>query len=295
MRLLVILLALVLRRQLDARGLLDPDQWQQRLLSRIPQEERGTRTLYLVLFLYAALVLFTAFLAWGLGGMAGGLWASLVALGLMLVASGMPGWREPLKAYSEAWERGDMQGAWHHVAHLLPPERRGDALAPEALHMLLAQALISQSFERYFMPIFWYALLGPAGLVMVLGALSLSLHSPSRSIRRLFERVLAVLAWLPARVLSFSFGIAGDLTGWLHEQRQERHLPGEARQAWLLRGASGALSSYALDPRRFEQLHPEQWPDYGRRSLLAVRDLLNRSMLVWIAVLAVLAIMGWLP
>ncbi|MDX1589343.1 MAG: regulatory signaling modulator protein AmpE [Oleiphilaceae bacterium] len=295
MRLLVILLALVLRRQMDARGRLDPDQWQRRFMARMPGDERGAGTVYRVLFLYLALVLATALVTWGLGGMAGGLWASLLALLLMLLASGMPGWREPLTAYSEAWERGDMQAAWHHVSHLLPADRRAEALAPETLHLLLAQALINQSFERYFLPIFWYALLGPVGLVLALGALSLSLHYPARSIRRLFARIVTLLAWLPSRMLSFSFAIAGDFTGWLHEQRRERHLPGESRQAWLLRGASGALSSYALDPRRFEQLHPGEWPDYGRRSLWAVRDLLNRSMLVWIAVMAVLAILGWLP
>lgn len=295
MRLLVILLAWALRRQLDARGLLEPDRWQQSLLAKAPGDDRGPRAVILVVLVYAGLVLLAALFSWGLGGITGGLWASLAALVLMLLASGLPAWRQPLKAYSEAWARGDMQGAWHHVHHLLPVERRSESLAPEKLHLVLAQSLINATFERYFLPIFWYALLGPAGLVLVLGALALSQHYPGSGVRRLFSRLLTVLAWVPARALSFSFGIAGDLSGWLHEQRRDQQVPGERRPAWLLRGASGALSSFALDPQRFERTHPEAWPDYGRRSLLAVRDLLNRSMLVWIAALAILAIMGWLP
>jgi len=103
------------------------------------------------------------------------------------------------------------------------------------------------------------------------------------------------LSWAPAWLLSFSFGIAGDLSGWLHEQKLENRPSGESPRYWLVRTASGALSSYALDPHRFEQHHPEAWPDFGNGSLFAVRNLLNRSMFVWLALLAVLAIMGFCP
>jgi len=297
MRLLVILVAWVFRRQLDVRQHLDPDQWQRRLLERAPAGEgQGSRKiLRRVQVIYAIAVALIGVVAWGIGGIAGGLWASVIALALLLTATGMTGWREPLAAYGEAWARGDMQAAWHHVNHLLPADQRGEALSPDALHLLLAQSLINNTFERYFMPVFWYALLGPAGLLLILGALALSRHYPSMTVRSAFGRWVEVLAWAPSRIMAFSFGIAGDLSGWLQEQRADSRVPGEKRPAWLLRAANGALSSYALDPGRFEKIHPESWQDYGQRSLAAVRDLLNRSMMVWLAFLAVLAIMGWLP
>jgi len=131
--------------------------------------------------------------------------------------------------------------------------------------------------------------------VLILVALAVRNHYPSAPVRERFEQWVNLLAWVPAHLASFSFGVAGDLSGWLNEQRRENRHPGEQRRAWLLRAASGALSSFALDPRQFERYHPEAWSDYGHRSLLAVRDLLNRCMLVWIALLAVLAIMGLLP
>ena len=296
MRLLVILLAWVLRRQFDARNALDPDQWQRQLLSRAPGEHgRRWGILPWVVAFYALAVLVVALVSWGMQGIAWGLLASLFALVLMLGATGMPGWREPLRAYGEAWQRGDMQSAWHHVQHLLPAERRGASLSPELLHLNLAESLINATFERYFLPIFWYAVLGPAGLVLILVALAVRNHYPSVPVRERFQQWVDLLAWIPAQLMSFSFGIAGDLSGWLNEQKRENRRPGEQRRAWLLRAASGALSSFALDPRQFEHYHPEAWSDYGHRSLLAVRDLLNRCMLVWIALLAVLAIMGMLP
>ena len=297
MRLLVILLAWVLRRQLDVRHYMEPDGWQRRLIRRLAGAGSG-RTgvqLYLVQSLYVLGVIVVALGTWGLGGWMGGLWATAIALAMLLCATGMPGWREPLALYSEAWNRGDMQSAWHHVSHLLPTERRGEALSPDSLHLQLAESLINTTFERYFLPIFWYAVLGPAGLLLMLGALAIRRHHPTAAVQELFERWVELLAWVPARLLGFSFGIAGDLSGWLQEQKAEARVPGERRPALLLRAANGALSSYALDPRRFEHLHPDSWQEYGGRSLAAVRDLLNRSMLVWIAVLALLAIMGLLP
>ena len=72
------------------------------------------------------------------------------------------------------------------------------------------------------------------------------------------------------------------------------HLPGAERavESELMRAASGALTSFALEPSRFAEQHPAEWPDYGRRSMLAIRGLLNRSMMLWVGILALMAIGG---
>lgn len=298
MRLLVILVAWVLRRQLDARNRIDPEQWQRRLLHRAPGDSAGGQPgpFWRIVLIYVVAVLAVgALVFWGAESIFGGLWASLLALVLMLVATGMPGWRQPMNAYAEAWRKGDMQAAWYQIQHLLPAEQRGASLEPDTLHLNLAGSFINACFERYFLPIFWYAVLGPAGLVLILGGLAIRDHYPSMLIRERFALWVDLLAWIPARLLSFTFAIAGDFAGWAAEEGRDYRLTPEARRQLLTRAASGALSSYALDPRRFERHHPDEWPDFGYRSLLAVRQLLNRGMVVWIAALAVLAIMGWLP
>ena len=60
----------------------------------------------------------------------------------------------------------------------------------------------------------------------------------------------------------------------------------------LMGAASAALTGYALDPERFSKIHPDEWAGFGGRSLEAIRGLLNRSMLVWICILALLVIAG---
>lgn len=297
MRLFVIVLAWVLRRRLDARRRMEPEQWQRRLLQHAPGDRGDGRPgpLRWVIPIYAVAVGMLGVVTWGLSGIVGGLLASAVALVLMVTATGMPGWHEPLQAYGEAWRSGQMQQAWQAVNHLLPAAKRGAALSPDVLHLEVAKSFIHTTFERYFFGLFWYAVLGPAGLLLIVGALAVRNHYPSAPVRESFTSWVNLLAWAPAWLLSFSFGIAGDLTGWLSEQGYRKCRPGESHPECLLRAANGALSSYALDPARFEQHNPESWPDYGDRSLKAVRKLLNRSLFVWFALLAVLAIMGLLP
>lgn len=289
----ILLLAYVLRRWLDGSIHEGSDLKLRQLLARWPAVQagrearaRGGLILWVLVILLVGAIDFSLrqsnwwALTWPLD------------LAVLVFVMGVPGWRNPLRAYGEAWRRGDAQAAWHHVNHLLAAEDRGLSTEPTHLHRLLTRQLIAVVFERYFLLIFWYALLGPAGAIGARLALALRDHWPHPAARPAFARLVFLLAWIPARLVSISFGIAGDLAGWL-ANRRGRLIAFRADAASLLfDSANGALSSYSLDPERFARTHPDEWQDYGERSLRAVRDLLNRSMFVWICGLALLAIIG---
>lgn len=211
---------------------------------------------------------------------------------ILVLLMGTPGWRQLLRSYSEAWQRGDMQAAWHHVKDRLPAEDRGAALSPEAMHLSLSRALLVSVFQTFFLVAFWYMVGGVALAVMARGLVALAEHWPQAAARPRFARMAEWAGWVPARLLSVTFGIAGDLAGWLREMGHS--LSGLRRKAGdvLMISANGSLTGYALEPARFSQLHPEDWMHFGGRSLAALRDLLNRSMLVWICTLALLVISG---
>lgn len=211
---------------------------------------------------------------------------------ILVLLMGTPGWRQLLRAYAEAWQRGDMQAAWHHVKDWLPAEERGAALSPEAMHLSLSRALLVSVFQRFFLVAFWYMVGGVALAVLVRGLVALADQWPQASARPRFARMAEWAGWIPARLLSLTFGIAGDLAGWLREMGKS--LSGVRKKAGdvLMISASGSLTGYALEPDRFSRLHPEDWTNFGGRSLAALRDLLNRSMLVWICTLALLVISG---
>ncbi len=211
---------------------------------------------------------------------------------VLVVLMGTPGWTQVLGAYAEAWQRGDMQSAWHQVKDRLPADERGAALSPEAMHLSLSKALMVSVFERFFLVAFWYVVGGIGLAVLARGLVALAEQWPQAPARPRFARLSDLMGWIPARLLSLTFGVAGDLAGWIRETR--RTLTGVTRSPGevLMISANGSLTGYALDPARFSRIHSDEWTAFGGRSLKAVRDLLNRSMLVWICTLALLVISG---
>ncbi|MDX1635828.1 MAG: regulatory signaling modulator protein AmpE [Marinobacter sp.] len=294
MTFVVVLLAYMVRRALDSRERLDPDNpWRALFRSgaRVPSGREARRWPGILLVLVPTLVLLV--LSHWLRDSS---WYALtypLDLLILILLLGAPGWSGRLQAYAEAWQRGDMAAARHHVKDCLKERERGQANSPSELHLTLARRFMTTMFERYFLLLFWYVVGGIAVAILVRGTLALRDHWPQGAARPGFGRAADLLAWLPARLLSLSFGLAGDLAGWLSRGRpilvSLRSRPEEV----LLQSADGALTGYALDPKRFERLHPDQWLTFGDNSLTAIRNLLNRSLLVWICVFALLVIAGF--
>lgn len=211
---------------------------------------------------------------------------------LLVLLMGAPGWRSRLEAYSEFWSRGDMQAAWHHIKDNLPARERGAAASPDEMHLSLSRVLMVNVFERFFLIAFWYLVGGIALAFLARGVIALRDHWPQASARPGFAALAEVLNWLPARLLSLTFGVAGDLAGWAAEGKRVLVDVTLKTDQVLMKAANAALTGYALDPGRFSRIHPEEWSSYGRRSLDGIRDLLNRSMLVWVCLLALLVIAG---
>ena len=211
---------------------------------------------------------------------------------LMVLLMGAPGWRARLEVYSQSWARGDMQSAWHHVMDSLPAEDRGAATSPDEMHLALSRTLLVNVFERFFLVAFWYAVGGIAAAFFARGIIALRDHWPHTAARPGFSRLAEILNWLPSRLLSLTFGVAGDLAGWMKEGKRMLFDFTLKTNQLLMGAASAALTGYALEPERFSKIHPEEWASFGGRSLEAIRDLLNRSMLVWICILALLVIAG---
>ncbi|PAV25093.1 AmpE protein [Tamilnaduibacter salinus] len=288
-----ILLGYLIRRGLDASGRVGSDAVFRLWFSRMPPSRAGREhrawpgvAILLGAVLLAVLIGF-AFRYWHLSFLQWFFDALMIALLL-----GRPGWKQALTGYGQAWRRGDAAQAWREVQALLPASVRGDALEPRVMHLALCRQYLVQTFEHYFMLLFWFAVLGLPGLILSRLALALRDHWPHPGGRAVFERPVTLLAWIPARVLALSFGIAGDLAGWMSDRRQNLFRFGGQVEDLLFDSANGALSSYSLDPDGYQRVHPDGWPDYGARSLQAVRDLLNRSLLVWISAFAILAILG---
>lgn len=293
MEFLVFLSVYVVRRRLDKANLFENEVFWRRLFAPAckvsPGKEAGLGRGLLIVAVPALLL--------GLGEVLlqdTGWWlfvhlsAFLILLGLM----GMPGIGNILAEYTDAWRRGDMQSAWRHVLELLPAEERGAASSPEYMHRALSGTVIQLIFERYFVVAFWYVVAGVGGAFAARALIALRDQWPHAAARPGFGRLANALNYLPARLLSLTFGIAGDLAGWLKGGRSAALSFSADNKQTLIAAANSSLTSYELDPERFSRVHAEDWPDFGDRSLMAIRGLMNRSMLVWICGLALLVIAG---
>ncbi|GGC79539.1 regulatory signaling modulator protein AmpE [Marinobacter halophilus] len=289
----VFLLAYLIRRRLDRLNRLDGDalwrNWFRRGAKIQAGNESSIRT-GVALVVVPGLVLVG--LVWALGWFGFRFAAYPLELILLVLLMGTPGWRQLLRDYTDAWSRGDMQGAWRQVQNRLPAEERGAALSPEAMHLSLSKALVIAVFERFFLIAFWYVVGGVGAALVARGLVALAEQWPQHAARPRFQKLADLVSWIPARLLSCTLGVAGDLAGWLREAKNV--LPGYGRNTSevLMISANGSLTGYALDPEQFARLHPDEWASFGGRSLTAIRDLLSRSMLVWICGVALLVIAG---
>lgn len=293
MEFVVFLLAYVVRRKLDRADRFSDEIFWRKLLApghRVSpgKEARLAKGLLIIAVPTLLLGLGEHFLQDTGWWMAVQLFAFLLLLGLM----GIPGVGKILDEYTQAWRRGDMQAAWRRVNDFLPAAERGAASSPEDMHRTVSGTLIRLIFERYFVVAFWYVVAGVGGAFAARAMIALRDQWPQAAARARFARLADGVNYLPARLLSLTYGVAGDLAGWLKEGKSAALSFSLDNKHALVVAANSALTGYELEPERFSKLHAKDWPDFGDRSLAAIRGLMNRSMLVWICGLALLVIAG---
>jgi membrane protein required for beta-lactamase induction len=119
---------------------------------------------------------------------------------------------------------------------------------PDADHRSLLGALFIQSHERLFGPLWWFLATGPAGAVLyrLASRLPALIEDPASPAAHVAQQLHAVLAWLPARLTSLLYALAGSMDDALSHWRQLRlsaH-PDWRRQTW---NVLATVASAALD------------------------------------------------
>lgn len=226
-----------------------------------------------------------------------GLPALLLSLVVLLYALGRGDFQIQLRLYLNSWQRGDLAGAYRHGQHF--SEELCDSGADNALelHHSVRQAVFYQGFERWFAVVFWFVVLGAGGALayrlLFLAARHRATGSKQED-RNLAVRALFYVEWLPVRLLGFVFTLIGHFD--------------EAFAAWRRHSFAGlaggdadvpdsaeyldAVGSKALSAQLPEgQVEGECFTRLAAEQLSAVQQLLSRSLLCWVAALAVMEIL----
>lgn len=239
------------------------------------------------------------------------LWGSLQLAfsALVLFLALRPGSLDPaVDGYVDAREKGEDGVARHHAESLL------GGSAPEGVEeevRAVADALLLEANERWVAPILWFVLLGPVGAVLyrlTVRTEELTEEGSLRDAARLFR---AALDWLPARLLATMYILSGSFEEGLNAWRQKGQVsvdaahgetPSEAttrameleheNRDLLLRVGRASLRTedYSVTTEVSEAGDIEADASIVRAS----RGLVLRSIIVIVAIIALLTLGDWI-
>ena len=161
----------------------------------------------------------------------------------------------------------------------------------------IVESILEQANSRLFAVIFWFLVLGPIGAAMYRLATWLpKLQIINRELDFVLtsKQLIAILDWIPARLTAASFAIAGSfedaLYGWrsYHEDRfNEFH---SSASGILICAGTGALRLSSL----IDHDSDENVNDSHRHLADAAMSLVWRSLVVWIVMIGLLTLAGWI-
>lgn len=190
-------------------------------------------------------------------------------------------------AYLRARAGGDTQRA-RAIAGLLlerePPADLADA------GQAVAEAVLARAGDYLFSVIFWFALLGPFGAVLYRTADTLALRAavdvPDSVYAQWTLGFKRALAWIPLHMLAITYAVAGNFDEALNDIRRawsetSTHFweRGSVVLAYAGRRAVQAVADGASD--EVELIH-------------AAVDLIWRGFIIWLTVIGVFTLLGWL-
>lgn len=183
-----------------------------------------------------------------------------------------------LLEYADLWVRGDYSAASAHAAeqirfhgHVLP-ER------PQRLHYRICQCYLQQLLLTLFVPLFWFWLAGIPGLLLAV------LVQPQLETIRPVAWAYWV-QWLPVRLLGFSFFVVGSGSGAWFALLRLSHRRNDIQ--WLFRVGLGAIGDYAGSRDLAGNLAQR-----GAEEMGALRRLVGRALVLWLLIIAALAMAG---
>jgi AmpE protein len=215
-----------------------------------------------------------------------GLLSLMLYVFVLLYSLGRGDFSAALQEYLVSWENGDSEAA------LIKATAIGDFYQSDAindhvsLHDHVRMAAVYQGFERWFVVVFWFLILGPAACIAYrLCYLSGRQEQNPAQDKQLALKIIHYLDWLPARLLLVSFTLTGNFVNCFNRLWQ-LGLDNPPIPELLDGGAQAAISGF--HERSTRPTDKEKFIEYARAELLALQSLLSRSVVCWLMIIAVL-------
>jgi AmpE protein len=232
--------------------------------------------------------LVVALLQWLIGGWLLGLGELVLGTVVLLYAHGPGRIDDRLEAFILAWRQGRLADARQATVVLAGED--GLPSHDRELPLAALDGVLWQTHQRLFGPVLWFLILGPVGPLLfrlvqqVQEFLARQEETTGQGMDQAVGALSYALDWLPVRAAALSFALAGSFVTTLDGWGLARDEP-EAGNRGLLRKAG--LGAIDLQDACME-------PDVVEDVLRDVRSMITRSFMIWLAVVALLTIAGWL-
>jgi adenosylcobinamide-phosphate synthase len=254
-------------------------------------------------------------IAWRLSWVA----AFAVNVAVLYVTIGFRQFSHPFTSIQQALNEGDLPAA----RRLLTQWRRDDDPAFDATEMPVEE-VVRLTMERglllahrdVFGVFFWFVLLpGPAGPVLYRAAEYVARRwnrpaaggKPVDRFGAFAVRAFAWIDWLPARLTALGFAVVGDFEGAVYCWRQAARtaapvagLPAPDPRTLLLAATSGAIGTRLMTAQEAVRLFDEPGNEGAAlaepdpRRLQSGVGLAWRAVILWLSMLLLLSLAGWL-
>ncbi len=204
---------------------------------------------------------------------------------LVLIYSFGPALNSLINRYADALAADD-DGACRDILEQILPDA-----AAEADNERVISSIMFKAHEYLFAVIFWFFMLGPVGALLYCLVVNLSdryekIHGGyADAVRGLHN----ILMWPSARLLALGFALGGSLVGALESWRTVSGNTLDTSSEVITASAFGALHYSSED---------EQEPSAGNEILIGrlkeTLALINRTLIVWLIVLGIMTIAGWI-
>ena len=280
MALICIVISLLLERMTD--GLEDLrnfhwfEQYSQWMINHLPGLTNQGASLIIILLL--PIIVITAFIQNGLDDKFFGLFSLVFSLAVLIYCLGPRDLNREVDAYLAVREAGDEEEARKIASQMAgkPASASPDQQSVDVMH-----AILTESNDRIFSVIFWFLVLGPLGALVFRLASYTMQTTHNTTLGDAARKLQAIMAWAPAHLVAVGYALTGNYEGasqGFREKVKQDDLS-ECNNATLVTAGLGALKDCE--------------PGEETACIRSTRGLVLRTLVVWVAVIALLTLIGW--
>jgi membrane protein required for beta-lactamase induction len=152
----------------------------------------------------------------------------------------------------------------------------------------MMRSILVRSHDHLFGILFWFIVLGMCGALLYRLAAQLRLRCTGRGggYADAVRRLCAILMWPSARLQALGFALMGDLVSALERWRKVSADP--------LADSEQIIGSVGLGALRYGATEPHDETTRFADWVIEAQALINRTLIVWLTILGVMTIPGWL-